>query len=138
MRGHTATAGSLTEQEWDGQLFRGARSLAVVLGWTSYHTLRSRGSKAGYPDRTVWRDRVIFVELKREGGKPSELQVETLTGLARAGAECYLWRPSDLDEIGQVLGTRPAWRDEWTPGSLWLPAGCRADEAQQLALGDAA
>jgi hypothetical protein len=132
----------LTEQEWDGQLFRSKKGLANVLGWTHYHTLRSRGSAPGFPDRTLWRDRVIFVELKREGGKPSDRQREILTGIARAGGECYLWRPSDLDEIATVLAKR--WRFEGdrlrdargddailVPRSLWLPAGHRNDEQRQ-------
>lgn len=132
----------LTEQEWDAQLFRHPTALAKTLGWTTYHTLRSKGSAAGFPDRTLWRDRCLFAELKREGGKPTDRQVEVLTGLARAGAEVYLWVPSDLDEIGRVLSGRWAWdRFEaalrmrmdlglryWQPGSLWLPSGHRADQ----------
>ena len=133
-----------TEKQFDAYVFQPSRrGLAPGLGWATYHTLRSKGSKAGYPDRTCWRERVIFAELKAEKGKPTDLQRETLTGLANAGAEVYLWRPSDLEEIGRVLGHRYDFaaatltrRAEvgppWTPGSLWLPAGMtagmRADE----------
>jgi hypothetical protein len=49
---HAATPlADILEDQWDAQLFRGKDALAVQLGWTSYHTLRSRGSRAGYPDQ---------------------------------------------------------------------------------------
>lgn len=142
----------LSETEFDALLFRNRDAVARTLGWGSYHTLRSKGSKAGYPDRTLWRDRVIFAELKGEKGKPTPLQVENLDGLAKAGGEVYLWRPSDLDEIAKILGRR--WTLEpaetigpspnltathfpprltareygsWTPGSLWIPGEGRFD-----------
>jgi hypothetical protein len=80
----------------------------VQLGWTTYHTLRSRGSRAGYPDRTLVRERILFVELKREKTGPTDDQVEWLDKLATAGGEVYLWRPSDLDEIARILTGRLA------------------------------
>lgn len=97
----------VTEKEWDTQLFNSRKGLVTMLGWQlTYHTLRSKGSRSGFPDRVLVRERVVFVELKREGGKPSDEQVRWLTGLAVAGAEVYLWRPSDIDEIARVVGTR--------------------------------
>lgn len=130
-----------TETEFDAQLFRNANSLAKTLGWTSYHTLRSRGSKAGFPDRTLYRDRVIFAELKKGREKPTELQVEWLDGLAKAGAEVYLWRPGDYEEIGRILGARWHLRfgggrwlardagETWEPASIWIPGEGRRDGA---------
>lgn len=145
----------IKESDWDGQLFRSRGGVARLLGWRlCYHTLRSRGSQPGFPDRVIVRDRVIFVELKREltGKKsedknrvPSETQVDWLTGLAKGGAEVYLWRPSDLDEIGLILGGQWLWLagshalvpkthelgrpPSWQPCSLWLPEGRRAGAA---------
>ena len=137
----------MIEKDWDAQLFNSKNGLAVTLGWESYHTLKSSGSAPGYPDRTLWRERHLFAELKTEKGPISDHQVRVLTGLAKAGAEVYLWRPSDLDEVGKVLSGRWHWRftsgdwsgqlangthdyaTVWTPGSLWLPAGHRADQA---------
>lgn len=133
----------LAEKEWDAQLFNSKKGLAVTLGWKLvYHTLRSKGSRSGFPDRVLVRDRPLFVELKREDGKPTDAQIEWLTGLARAGAETYLWRPSDLEEIAAVLGRRWRWEGDrlrWAvgddatfmPRSLWLPAGYRNDEQHQ-------
>jgi hypothetical protein len=134
----------LSEKAWDADLF-GPKGIARTLGWNlTYHTLRSKGSAPGFPDRVLVKDRVIYAELKRENGTPNATQQDWLTGLARAGAEVYLWRPSDLDEIGRILSTRFAWLGAsgrlvplradrgrptvgWTPGSLWTRDGRRAD-----------
>jgi hypothetical protein len=137
---HAATPlADILEDQWDAQLFRGKDALAVQLGWTSYHTLRSRGSRAGYPDRTLVRERILFVELKREKTGPTDDQVEWLDKLAAAGGETYLWRPSDLDEIARVLSGRwhhqvgvcalysPETKSGFTPRSLWIPGVGRAD-----------
>lgn len=133
----------ILEKDWDAQLFNTQRGLAPNLGWTlSYHTLRSKGSRSGFPDRVLIRERVIFAELKREKTKPTEEQVRFLDGLAAAGAEVYVWRPSDLDEIGRILSRRwqrvvgvhpqpslvgPAF-EVWTPGSLWMAGQGRYDQ----------
>lgn len=130
-----------TEKEWDAVLFNSRTGLAPTLGWTlTYHTLRSKGSQSGFPDRVLVRDRVVYVELKRHGGKVSAAQREWLDGLARAGSECYVWIPSDLDEIGSVLAgkwlyarapfyslTRPRTSEPFLPNSLWIAGQGRRD-----------
>lgn len=146
MRQHAAQPlEEMLETDWDAQLFRGPAALATMLGWTSYHTLRSKGSKAGYPDRTLVRDRIIFAELKREPRVATPVgpeQVKWLDMLAKAGGEMYLWRPSDLEEISRILG-RWTWNPHpthnergrtlisptcsWQPHSLWIPGVGRAD-----------
>lgn len=150
------------ERDWDRELFAAGRKpgLAVQLGWRSHWTFNSKGSAHGFPDRTLARDRVIFVELKREltgrksedaNRQPSPLQVEWLDRLAAAGGEVYLWRPSDLDEIGHILSRRWTWqgtwhRDrlgrslqsptqiDWQPASLWIPGLGRSDTQEQQTL----
>jgi len=122
----------LTEKAWDAQLFAREKGLASMLGWLSYHTLRSKGSQPGYPDRTLARDRIVFAELKAEGGRLSDRQRAWLDRLAAAGGEVYLWRPGDLDDVGRVLSKRwmfvpsghgrPVLLDGfemWTPPCLW-------------------
>lgn len=129
----------ILEKDWDAQLFNTQKGLAPNLGWTlSYHTLRSKGSRSGFPDRVLIRERVIFAELKREKTKPTPEQIVYLDGLAAAGAEVYLWRPSDLDEIGRVLSRRQMWLPEarelvvgferFKPGSLWMAGQGRYDQ----------
>lgn len=75
------------------------RRLALSTGWLRYHTLRPKGSPAGFPDDVLLRDgRLIFAELKREGERPSEEQTRWLHGLEAVAAalEVYVWRPRDL------------------------------------------
>jgi hypothetical protein len=75
--------------------------------------------------------------LKREKTKPTPDQVEWLDRLSRAGGECYLWRPSDLEEIAVVLGKpwllivgelwTPDGKSHLAPGSMWIPGAGRRD-----------
>lgn len=129
----------LTEAEWAAQIV----GLAKTLGWRRYHTYRSDRSTPGWPDEAFVRERLILAELKRETTKPTDAQTDWLTALAAAGAEVYLWRPSDLDEIAQILASRGHFtlydvgtlhhhRSDatWTPASLWTPDGCRHDQRE--------
>lgn len=57
----------------------------------------------GFPDLLlVRRERILFVELKRDGGKPTPEQVEVL-GILSGAAETAVWCPADFDEIQRVL-----------------------------------
>lgn len=96
------TVDNLTEKEWQQQVVK----LARTLNWRIYHTFDSRRSQPGFPDLVLVRDRVIYVELKRESGRLTDPQHSWLTDLRDAGAEVYLWRPSDLQAAGQVLARR--------------------------------
>ena len=54
--------------------------LAELHGWRVYHTHDSRRSQPGFPDLTlVRRYRLIFAELKREGGKLTAEQTAWLS-----------------------------------------------------------
>jgi len=124
----------MSEKEWQQQVVELARALGFAF---IYHTYRSTKSASGFPDLVLARDRTIYMELKREGGKPTRDQIDWLSALAHAGAEVYLVRPSDLQEIAKVLGKR--WRYNvynrslqadgkgWTPGSLWVAGVGRWD-----------
>lgn len=100
----TTTLADLTEKEWQAQ----ALELLGLLGWSHYFTYRSKRSPAGYPDLTCWRERVLFLELKRETGRLSAEQKRVIMGLMNASAEVYVVRPSDLETLGKVLAAR--WR----------------------------
>jgi hypothetical protein len=142
----------ILERDWDRQLFAAGRKpgLATQLGWHSHWTFNSKGSAHGFPDRTLARERIIFVELKRERTEPTEDQRAWLDRLSTAGGECYLWRPSDLEEIARILsgrwehvydgeeawpiglsGREPGW---WQPQSLWIPGVGRANTTEQQSL----
>ena len=95
----------LTEKQWQQQVV----SLARQTGWNRiYHTHDSRRSAHGFPDLVLVRDRVIFAELKTEKGKLSDAQQAWLDALRAAGAEAYIWRPSDLEQVAQILTRREA------------------------------
>jgi hypothetical protein len=101
----------MSEAEWQGQVIE----LAHLLGWKHNHTRRSIGkghkwvtatSVIGWPDLTLWHEaqhRILFVELKTEKGKLTAEQVAVLKSLAAAGAEVYVWRPSDLADVQERL-----------------------------------
>ena len=108
--------------------------MARAHGWTrSYHTYNARRSSPGFPDLVMVRDgdpgRLLFAELKgnRSGARkvrpePTAAQIAWLDSLASTGAEVYLWRPEDLDEIDEILaasseGLADNWKTRWYPGS---------------------
>lgn len=82
------------------------KNAAEAVGGYHYHTRDSRGSEAAYPDSTiVLPPRVIYAELKKVGGAPTEGQLEVLRLLQGCpGVEAYLWDPLDWREIEEVLG----------------------------------
>jgi hypothetical protein len=125
-----------SEKELDVALFGREKGLAPALGWTlNYHTYRSTRSQSGFPDRVLVRERIIFVELKSETNRPTAEQKRWLTGLANAGAEVYLWRPTDLDEAASVLNFRSLHGYLASP-TLWLPEGARADSYRDRRVAD--
>ena len=99
--------------------------LARMLGWKTYHTLRSEGSDPDFPDlvmarrRKFWVNgrpaktreyqelnpipRLIVAELKREGKNATPGQQEWLDFFKEIGAETYVWCPSDWETIQKVL-----------------------------------
>lgn len=84
--------------------------LAALLGYRWYHTHRSDRSVEGFPDLVLVRapaqrrsGRVIFAELKAQRTPVTLEQRTWLAALAEAGAEAYLWRPSDIESIVRTL-----------------------------------
>lgn len=79
--------------------------LAEMFGWWVYHPTLSRWSARGWPDLAMVRPpRLVLAELKSEAGVVSADQQYVLDLLGQVpGIECYLWRPSDLDEIARLL-----------------------------------
>jgi hypothetical protein len=106
---HTATPGRhldeapprLTEKDFQRQVL----DLARILGWSSYHPMLSKWSERGWPDLAMVRPpRLVFAELKSERGRTSVHQERWLALLGACdGVEVFLWRPSDLERIAEVL-----------------------------------
>jgi hypothetical protein len=100
--GHPAIAlVDVTEKAFQTQVIK----LAQTRGFIHYHTWRSVKSPSGFPDLVlVGRGRVVFLELKREKGQPTDRQVHWLAALRNAGAEVYIARPRHLQALATVLG----------------------------------
>lgn len=77
--------------------------LARRHGWEVFHMTNALKSQPGWPDLVLWRDRVLFRELKTERGVLSGSQEETLAGLKAAGADACVWRPADWPQIVATL-----------------------------------
>jgi predicted type IV restriction endonuclease len=102
---------AITEREWQSQVQR----IASSLGWKFYHApdnkpINGRIQKvvAGFPDLVLVKgDRLVFAELKRELGIVADAQLEWLAALTATGAECYVWRPSDMRKVHDTLTKKP-------------------------------
>jgi len=85
------------------------RKAALIHGYRFYHTFNSMRSDVGFPDICMVnakKGRLIFAELKSDKGKVTPKQQEWLDDLLSLGGyvpEVYLWRPSDMDEIWEIL-----------------------------------
>ena len=96
----------MTEKQFMGQVVE----LAKLKGWLVYHTYDSRRSEPGFPDLCMVRNgRAYFAELKTEKGKVTDPQrdwIEAIDEVSTASTgfvEMWIWRPSDWDEIVEVL-----------------------------------
>jgi len=92
----------------ESQFERQVKQLAALFGYAYYHTWRSIHSPDGYPDCCLAKPgRLVFIELKSEKGKVSDKQQEWLDTLEAAGAEAYVFRPSQFDELVEILRNKP-------------------------------
>lgn len=77
---------------------------AKLRRWEWYHTFNSMHSRKGFPDLVLVRDgRLVFAEVKRQTGSVSDEQQYWIDLLTAAGAEAYVWRPSDWEQVKAVL-----------------------------------
>jgi hypothetical protein len=96
--------------EWtEKDLMRNVTQLAQTLGYQVYHPWLSIHSERGFPDMVIWKPgRFILAELKNEKGKLTDSQEEKIASLKACGVvEVYIWRPSQWDELVQVLESKP-------------------------------
>ncbi len=62
-----------------------------------------RGDR-GAPDYTAVRGgRLVFIEIKGDGGRVSPEQKRWIADLLEAGVETYVWYPTELDVAREVL-----------------------------------
>ncbi len=101
------TPPKITEKQFQAWV----RKAALTAGWRYYHTWNSFRSPSGFPDCVMVhakKRKLIFAELKSETGKVSEQQWEWLLDIqemrpADKSVDVYVWRPSDMDKIWDLL-----------------------------------
>jgi hypothetical protein len=91
----------LTEKQW----LRQVTDLAHLYRWRTFHPWLSIRSERGWPDLALVRPpRLVLAELKTDHGKVTLPQQEWLDLLgACSGVEVHLWRPSDFNDLVEVL-----------------------------------
>ena len=107
----------MTQYQTEADLQDSVIELAMWTGWMVYHTRRSDNSEPGFTDLVMVRPPiVIFAEVKTQSGRLTKGRMNKagkrlLPGQAdwrRALMACpgviyRLWRPSDWDDIEQLL-----------------------------------
>lgn len=98
-----------SEKQFQEQVITTARQR----GWHVVHFNDSRretknglvgdSDARGWPDLTLIRDRVLFRELKKVGGKLTVAQLEMLERLKGAGEDAGVWTPLDWPAIAEAL-----------------------------------
>lgn len=103
-----------TEDEFQSRVI----DLAHAFGWYVAHfrpvrTFTAQGQArwmtpvqadgSGFPDLVLVRDRVLFVELKRDNGALDPKQREWRDKLGFAEANWYMWKPRDWTAIERIL-----------------------------------
>lgn len=77
--------------------------VAHLRGWWTHHEYDSRRGTPGWPDLVLVRERIVYAELKTMRGRVSKEQKDVMARLQAAGAEVYLWRPSDILTIANEV-----------------------------------
>lgn len=103
----------LLEKDWQKQVI----DLARILKWRVAHfrpAMTKHGwvtpvaaDGKGFPDLLLTRDdRLVVAELKSDTGKLAVDQTIWLAAFEAAGAETYIWRPTDADTVLHTLRRR--------------------------------
>jgi hypothetical protein len=98
----------ISSQAWAKEVeqLRGYGQPAFPLEGIAFHVRWSMGSDAGFPDLVLIRrkdKRLLFRELKRDGKNPTPRQAAVLELLTACGLDAAVWRPTDLERIGEEL-----------------------------------
>jgi hypothetical protein len=109
------------------RLMGGARSnefqkaiiaMARLYGWRVAHFTAVRTEHGwrvpvaadgkGFPDLILVRDRLVAVEVKGGGNRPTPQQQEWISALRIAGVETYVWTPTEMDDgtVQTILAAR--------------------------------
>lgn len=104
----------------EAELQRAVIGRAQQLRWKVMHPLpgqtpkgrwstATQGDGKGFPDLTLVRERIVFVELKAKGKYLSTSQQMWRDWLLEAGGEWYCWKPTQWFDgsIDAILGALP-------------------------------
>ena len=112
---HTQISTHMSERDWQHMV----TDTAKWFDWTYYHSrpaLTQAGKwstplegLAGFPDLVlVHKTRgLVFAELKSQKGRLTAKQEHWIDTLSLAGAEAYVWRPSDWPQVLRRLRNKP-------------------------------
>jgi predicted lipoprotein len=93
----------MKETEW----LREIMAYADRRGWDFDHVFEqrhyARRTGKGWPDLTLVRERVVWIEAKSEKGELRREQREIIAKLKAAGQEVYVYRPHDRDDMERTL-----------------------------------
>lgn len=101
----TLSADAYHRRMTEAQLQACVVKAAGLLGWRHFHDTFAIGSDPGFPDLILCRPpRLLAIELKRDGKRPSQAQAVWLEDLGACGVETFVWTPSDwhggvIDEV---------------------------------------
>lgn len=108
----TAKPFAISEEQFQNQIIE----LAHLFGWHVAHfrpALTKRGWRTpvsadgkGFMDLVLMRERIIYIECKRETGKLTDEQKAWRQWTLDAGGEYYLLKPHDFDHAAAVLKTK--------------------------------
>lgn len=98
---------AISERDWQSHVIK----IAEVKGWKYYHPPDNRPVNgriqkvvSGFPDLCLVKNgKMIFAELKREKGIVSPEQQAWIMAIKACGIDVYIWRPSDVHAIVEIL-----------------------------------
>lgn len=90
---------AMSETEWQEQVI----AIAELFGWWWWRDNMSTRNRRGMTDLVLFRDRIVWAELKKETGKSRPGQPEFATRVIRARGEHYVWRPRHKAQVLEVL-----------------------------------
>jgi len=93
-------------QTTEADLREQIRTLCKLYGWLMYFTWNSRNSPSGFPDLVLvnpQQKRVVFAELKRQGGRVTDSQTQWQAALIMCDQEVHVWYPDDINRITWLL-----------------------------------
>ena len=98
----------LIPEQSEADFQRQVIAYAELNHWKIYHTFRSDRSAPGFPDIVAVRERCVWIELKRVGGKLRPEQEEWRDALISAGQSWYCLTPDMWDEIERIFAREAA------------------------------